>query len=227
MGTKIIRFIFLAVILIFVASPVFAEEILEPYASNIPTPEFDNSISPEQQQEINERERARNIFETSTIFLLIISLIISIFIIRFMISRNYLVLNIIIHSSVFLLGAGVTVMFLDGIRCLFSQYCSIASSSILLGLAGVPSFLFSLFIIWKLVWKKEYGNKYSVNMSSGIILSSLLFWVLVLMSELIIRPTYDLPTYLTIILTIVPVGIFLYFILGIIGLFVDKRTNSL
>ncbi len=185
--------------------------------TSIQTPPVDDSISPREQQEINEKK-----FNITLVILLIISLIISLFITIFMINKNPLVPNIIIHSIVLLGSAIISVTnTFDTIRCLFSQYCSTSPIGLFFFVA-FPSFFLSLFIVWKLVWKKEYGNKYSTNMSSGVIILSLLFWIFAFISEIIIQPRYDLPAFFGLALLIVPIGLSLYFILGIVGLFIDK-----
>ena len=191
---------------------------------SIPVDDSD-SISPEEQQKINRNNFQKNIFNISLVILLIISLIFSIFITIFMVNKNPLVLNIIIHSIVLLGSAIISVTnTFSTVSCFFDQYCS----TIPIGLfyfVAFPSLFLSLFIVWKLVWKKEYGNKYSTNMSIGVIILSLLFWISAFISEIIIQPPYDLPAFLGLAVLIVPIGLSLYFILGIIGLFIDKSRE--
>ncbi|MCK4650340.1 hypothetical protein KAT36_03855 [Candidatus Pacearchaeota archaeon] len=229
MKSKIVLSIFLIILLGITINLVFAEEGLGSHAPSVLVPELDDSISIEDQQQINQELIKENLLKVSLVILFIISLIISTFITISMVNKNPLILNLIIHSIVLLGSAIISVInSFDTIRCLFSQYCSTTSLG-LFYFVTFPSLFLSLFIVWNLGWKKEYENKYCVNMSSGVIILSLLFWIFAFISEMIIQPGGDyslFPAYFAILLLIVPIGLSLYFIFGIIGLFIDKSHKN-
>ena len=206
---------------------VLSEQILQGTPSNIETPK-DNTISPEDQQLINQRLLKEQNFNITAIILSIIAFITGIVITIFMVKKNSKILNIIIHGLIVIISAILSVTnTIDTINCVGSQYCSTTPIGLFFFVA-IPTLIFSLFISWNLIKKKRYkeSNKWGINLSSGMIISTLLVWIAIFVSELIIQPQFDIPASFVLVLLITPIGFSLYFILGIIGLFIDKIHNT-
>jgi len=166
------------------------------------------------------------LFNLSLVIDALISLGLGFFIIKKMIRTNPRITNLIIHGIIFLGTLTVFIIVLvDGIRCLLSPYC------------GFPTFLYSFIILTSLmavillliilieIIKKKEGNKYKVNLSGSIFFVWIIFTILTPLSEIIVQPNYDLPVFLFLPVISFPIMLILYFILGVIGYFIDKSKR--
>jgi hypothetical protein len=78
----------------------------------------------------------------------------------------------------------------------------------------------STLIIWK-------GKTYAKNMSISAILGYLVFISISFIFEMVYGVIYDLPATLGIAILIVPIGLSLYAILGLVGAIIDKKKRKL
>jgi len=193
----------------------------------IPVPQ--NSMYGPSEEEIEafarERERKDFLFNVAAILSVLVTLLLGIVIAKKMVRKNSLVLNWVLHS-IFALGSLAIFVpsLVDGIRCFFSVYCS--DSFLVLSIAVTA--LFSSASSWyvlRCLRRDPEGKRHVSNLSGSIFFMWLIFPFFILISELIVRPNYDLPVSIFSPIIITPVMLVLYSILVIIGSVIDKKKS--
>jgi hypothetical protein len=233
MKSKIVLFIFLIIILGFIANSVFAEEIFESGTAPYEKSPEELALDAEREADFIERkqqiERQKKIALSLFIILLIVSLVIVIFLMVFMIKHSPKMPNLIIHGFVLL---GGVIGFISIIFELFSHYIlygGIDLGIIVMIVKGWPLIFllfFSGYLTWNLIRKENFTieNKYALSLSSG----GIIFFILSIISWFIY--VYFLPTSgwgaeLVVILILIA-GALISSILGIIGFFIDKSHKN-
>jgi len=206
---------------------VFAQDTSRSEDTSLVVPRIDNSA---REQEIVEfaAERAQKLFLFNTALWIAVglSLILGFFITKRMIKTNPKITNWIIHIIIELTSLTVlTWTLIDGIRCLNSQYCGFPSIYYFIWIATLFSTIFSISIIRGLI-KKRTNKRYSTNMSSSTIFMWIIFIILTPIAELIVRPNFDIPAFLILPFSSGVIVFALYFVLGIIGYFIDKHKDK-
>ncbi|MEK6836136.1 MAG: hypothetical protein AABX94_00560 [Nanoarchaeota archaeon] len=160
----------------------------------------------------------------------IISLVLGIFIIYYLIRKNFIWINVIIHGLMFL----VSLLLLIGF-----------TNNLWVRIVSLASLLFSFIIIRNLVWKKERSKVYSVNMSTGAIIIGALtlsinsFFFLWFSLADLFNPLFILSllfgpiniyggtSFESRLMDYIFMGRFvLYTLFGIIGLIIDKKLKD-
>lgn len=173
-----------------------------------------------------QREWKDFLFDLSLVIDTLISLGLGILISKKMIKKNPKITNLIIHAIIFL---GTLVVFIitlvDGTSCLLRSCGFPTFLYPFIILASLISIILSSIIIREIVKKKE-GNKYKINLSASIFFVWVIFTILTIISETILWFPMDLPVFLFLPIISFPIMLVFYFVLGIIGRFIDRHKNK-
>jgi hypothetical protein len=182
-----------------------------------------NEPSIEEQNTVNYRVQQRKISSILINIALVVSLIVGAILIIFLIrnpSKNF---NLVIHSLLFLGGVIWLISMIFIFLFQFIKHGEIADPDILeMGWPLILPIILSGYLVFNLVRKENFSEemKYSLNLSSGIMIASILAIIfLKIIGYFFMAGDYGVDILIALIFLL---GIICSFILGIIGLVIDK-----
>ena len=217
---KTIYFIILSILFIHLIGFTLAQEVVQV----VPNPNRAGPSAEEIQELVAESAQKISLFNTVLWVIVGLSLVLGFFITKRMIKTNPKITNWIIHGIIALVSFIVFLLtFIDGMRCLMSTYCGFPSVYYSIWIATFLSAMLSIFTIRELV--RKVNNRYKVNMSSSTIFIWIIFILLATIAELIIKPSFDIPAFFILPIFSGVIILALYFVLGIVGYFIDRSKN--
>ncbi len=218
---KTIYFIILSILFIHLIGFTLAQEVVQV----VPNPNRAGPSAEEIQELAAESAQKISLFNTALWVIVGLSLVLGFFITKRMIKTNPKITNWIIHAIIALVSFIVFLLTsIDGMRCLMSPYCGFPSVYYSILIATFLSAMLSIFTIIGFA-KKRADNEYRANMSSSTIFIWIIFILLAAIAELIIKPDFDIPAFFILPIFSGVIILALYFVLGIIGYFIDRSNN--
>ncbi len=215
MNSKVIVFLFGLLLINFAV----AEELTN--SNNVPVSSAGDSFDSEQTGMAS--AKLQNTIEAVTsLFFLLLSIVIGIFLMVYMIRKSPRMPHLIIHGLIFVGSIiGMILILINVISSLITRG-SIVGIDLYLGWPLPLLLIFSGYITINLIYKENFSKKwkYVLGLSSGMIITSLLAFIFMMILSIIFQ--WDglgvgIMSYL-----ILMAGTVLSIILGIIGFFIDK-----